>query len=106
MTVPGSVLFAFEPSERVVLDLGEGRYKSIAIELGRVGDEYAEVVAGLSPDERVVTSAQFLLDSESSKNSDFKRQYHGPDVETSEMDMSTEMSMKHSVESASGVKHD
>lgn len=35
------------------------------IETGRAGDAYVEVLAGLEPGQRVVTSAQFLLDSES-----------------------------------------
>ncbi|MCW8356438.1 efflux RND transporter periplasmic adaptor subunit [Marinomonas pontica] len=58
---------------RVVLALGEGRYKSIAVETGAFGDDYVEILDGLVLGDEVVTSAQFLLDSESSKSSDFKR---------------------------------
>ena len=35
------------------------------VELGRVAGDYSEVLSGLEPGQRVVTSAQFLLDSES-----------------------------------------
>mgnify|MGYP000041146618 CR=1 FL=1 len=36
-----------------------------------------EILSGLVADDRIVTSAQFLIDSESSKSSDFKRMDHG-----------------------------
>jgi Cu(I)/Ag(I) efflux system membrane fusion protein len=38
-----------------------------------VGEKYAEILDGLMPGDTVVTSAQFLIDSESSKSSDFRR---------------------------------
>ncbi len=60
-------------SNRVVLALGEGKFKSINVEIGRYDEKYAQILSGLKEGERVVTSAQFLLDSESSKTSDFKR---------------------------------
>ena len=60
-------------TERVVLALGEGRFKSINVTVGRYDNEFAEILSGLNEGEVVVSSAQFLLDSESSKTSDFKR---------------------------------
>lgn len=59
--------------QRVVLALGEGRFKSVAVEVGAFSDEHAQILSGLKEGDRVVTSAQFLLDSESSKTSDFQR---------------------------------
>lgn len=59
--------------DRVVIALGEGRFKSVAVELGRSDSHNAVILAGVKADDEVVTSAQFLLDSESSKSSDFKR---------------------------------
>jgi Cu(I)/Ag(I) efflux system membrane fusion protein len=35
------------------------------VETGRVAGDFAEVLSGVEPGQRVVTSAQFLLDSES-----------------------------------------
>ena len=35
------------------------------VETGRVAGDYTEVLAGVEPGQRVVTSAQFLLESES-----------------------------------------
>ena len=62
---------------RVVLALGEGQFKSIEVQTGRSDDNYIEILNGLKQGESVVTSAQFLIDSESSKDSDFKRMSHG-----------------------------
>ncbi|MBV1891936.1 MAG: efflux transporter periplasmic adaptor subunit, partial [Gammaproteobacteria bacterium] len=58
---------------RVVLALGDGRFKSVAVTLGRVGVSEAEILKGIEAGDRVVSSAHFLLDSESSIDSDFKR---------------------------------
>ncbi len=63
-------------SNRVVLALGEGKYKSIEVRVGRIDTDHVEILSGIEAGERVVTSAQFLLDSESSKTSDFKRMNH------------------------------
>jgi Cu(I)/Ag(I) efflux system membrane fusion protein len=59
--------------DRVVVALGEGRFKSVAVQVGRSDAKYIEILEGLTLEDTIVTSAQFLLDSESSKNSDFKR---------------------------------
>ena len=67
----------------MVLVLGEGRYKSVAVELGQVDEQRVEILAGLKEGAEVVVSAQFLLDSESSKTSDFKRMMHS-DMNASE----------------------
>ncbi|MBV1876307.1 MAG: efflux RND transporter periplasmic adaptor subunit [Pseudomonadales bacterium] len=81
LTIPLEAIIRSAADERVVLALGEGRFKSIEISIGRYGDKFAEVLSGLQTGDRVVTSAQFLLDSESSKSSDFKR-FHYPPGET------------------------
>ena len=73
LVIPREAVIRTGVQDRVVLDLGEGRFKSIAVSIGRIDDQYAEVTEGLKQGERLVTSAQFLLDSESSKSSDFKR---------------------------------
>jgi Cu(I)/Ag(I) efflux system membrane fusion protein len=76
LVVPREALIRTGSQNRVVLALGEGRFKSIVVEVGRIGDEFAEILAGLQAGERIVSSAHFLLDSESSKTSDFARMHH------------------------------
>jgi Cu(I)/Ag(I) efflux system membrane fusion protein len=58
---------------RVVLALGDGRFKSINVSVGQRSRDMVEILSGLTPGDIIVTSAQFLIDSESSKTSDFKR---------------------------------
>ncbi|NCT48474.1 MAG: efflux RND transporter periplasmic adaptor subunit [Paraglaciecola sp.] len=73
LVVPREAVIRSGKQDRVVLALNKGQYKSVAVSLGQSNDEYFEIIAGLEDGDQVVTSAQFLLDSESSINSDFKR---------------------------------
>jgi membrane fusion protein, copper/silver efflux system len=79
LIIPREAVIRTGDQDRVVLALGAGRFKSVAVELGRVGEQYAEIRRGLNEDDVVVVSAQFLLDSESSKSSDFMRMHRGPE---------------------------
>jgi Cu(I)/Ag(I) efflux system membrane fusion protein len=73
LLIPREALIQTRAQDRVVLALGEGRFKSIAVKVGRLDQTHAEIIEGLKEGELVVSSAQFLLDSESSKTSDFNR---------------------------------
>jgi len=48
------------------VDKGSGYFEPREVKLGVKVDQYYEVIGGLKPGERVVTSANFLIDSESS----------------------------------------
>lgn len=76
LVVPKTAVIRTGQQDRVVLAQGDGRFKSIEVKLGLMTQEYIEILRGLSAGERVVSSAQFLLDSESSKTSDFMRMTH------------------------------
>ena len=76
LVIPREAVIRTGAQDRVVLALGEGRFKSVAVGLGRLDANLAEILSGLEEGESVVTSAQFLLDSESSKTSDFARMDH------------------------------
>ncbi|WP_144391886.1 efflux RND transporter periplasmic adaptor subunit [Pleionea sediminis] len=71
--VPREAVIRTGRRDRVVLALGDGKFKSLEIKLGRQSEQGYEVLSGLKEGDKVVTSAQFLIDSESSKTSDFKR---------------------------------
>ena len=73
LSVPHTAVIRTGSENRVVWAKGDGQYKSVAVKLGQMGTEYTEVTEGLSAGDEVVTSAQFLLDSESSKQSDLRR---------------------------------
>jgi Cu(I)/Ag(I) efflux system membrane fusion protein len=65
LTIPSSAVL--ETGERAVafVDLGGGRLMPQEVRIGARGEGYVEVLGGLEPGQRVVTSPQFLLDSES-----------------------------------------
>ena len=73
LQVPRQALIRTGSQNRVVLALGDGRFKSVAVTLGRIGIGEAEILKGVEGGDRVVSSAHFLLDSESSIDSDFQR---------------------------------
>jgi len=77
LLVPKEAIIRTGSFDRVVLALGEGRFKSVKVKIGRGNEQFTEILSGVKAGERIVTSAQFLLDSESSKTSDFKRMDHG-----------------------------
>src|SRR5690606_20026531 len=76
LLIPREALIRSGGSDRVVLALGNGRFKSIEVKAGRSDDTHVEILQGLNEGDEVVSSAQFLLDSESSKTSDFARMDH------------------------------
>ena len=65
LTVPRSAVVQTGERALVFVDLGNGKLNAQTVQLGRTGGEYVEVLTGLASGQRVVTSAQFLIDSES-----------------------------------------
>jgi Cu(I)/Ag(I) efflux system membrane fusion protein len=89
LLIPKEALIRTGKQDRVVLALGEGNFKSVEVTVGRYDSDSVEILKGLSEGEKVVSSAQFLLDSESSKTSDFKRMhYESTQDKSKQMDMS------------------
>lgn len=65
LTVPNSAVLRTGERNVVFVDMGDGALMPQEVELGRTAGDYTEVLAGVEPGQRVVTSAQFILDSES-----------------------------------------
>jgi len=86
LQIPREALIRTGSQSRVVLALGDGKFKSIEVDVGRVGWETVEILSGLEEGDRIVTSAQFLLDSESSRTSDFQRMEHSGNAEEADGD--------------------
>ncbi len=63
--VPREALIRGGDGDRVVLALGDGRYRTLAVTAGREAGERMEIRAGLKAGDEVVVSGQFLIDSES-----------------------------------------
>jgi multidrug efflux pump subunit AcrA (membrane-fusion protein) len=65
LTVPTSAILNTGERRIVFVDMGGGVIMPHEVEIGRVAGEYSEILYGLEPGQRVVTSAQYMLDSES-----------------------------------------
>jgi Cu(I)/Ag(I) efflux system membrane fusion protein len=65
LALPDEAIIDTGQRKIVFVELEPGRYQPRTVELGRRGEGAVEVLAGLAAGERVVVSAQFLLDSES-----------------------------------------
>lgn len=65
VTVPASAVIDDGRRQVVLIALDEGRYKPQPVKLGARGHDDVEVLEGVRAGERVVVSANFLIDSES-----------------------------------------
>ena len=65
LAVPVSAVIDSGRRQVVLVQLAEGRYAPREVRLGSRSDDYVEVLDGLAVDEKVVTSALFLIDAES-----------------------------------------
>jgi len=66
LTVPVDAVIRTGRQARVIVHLGEGRFKPVTVRLGVESGDRVEVVSGLEEGQEVVVSSQFLIDSESS----------------------------------------
>ena len=71
--IPREAVIRGGSSNRVVVDLEDGKFESRKVLLGIESGERIAIRSGLEEGERIVTSAQFLIDSESNINSALSR---------------------------------
>jgi len=64
LTVPKSAVIRSGKKDLVFLSLGKGQFEPRDVHIGLESDNYYEITDGLQHEDQVVTSAQFLLDSE------------------------------------------
>jgi len=65
ITVPSQAVLRTGERNVVIVALGEGRFAPREVRLGPQGDGFVQVLEGLADGDEIVTSAQFLIDSES-----------------------------------------
>jgi len=63
--VPEQAVLRSGRDNTVIIALGKGKFKPAQIELGAYSNGYYQVLSGLQAGTKIVTSAQFLIDSES-----------------------------------------
>ena len=65
LVVPKEAVLETGLRQLVFMDRGQGRYEPASVKLGRRSQDDVEVLEGLKEGDRIVTSANFLLDAES-----------------------------------------
>jgi multidrug efflux pump subunit AcrA (membrane-fusion protein) len=64
LTIPRSAIISRGEGAMVYVDKGDGHYAPRAVQLGRLGNDDAEVLNGLEEGEKIVTNGNVLIDSE------------------------------------------
>src|SRR3989344_3699592 len=66
LTVPDSAVIDTGARQVIFVEKGDGRFEPRDVKVGAQGDGYYHIISGVKEGEKVVTSANFLIDSESS----------------------------------------
>lgn len=66
LLVPSEAVIRTGTRDLVMLTLAEGRYQPAQVRVGREAGGQTEILAGLAAGERIISSGQFLIDSEAS----------------------------------------
>jgi Cu(I)/Ag(I) efflux system membrane fusion protein len=85
IVIPIEALIRTGREERVLIARGEGRFEARQVKAGIESGGWIEIVSGLKPGEEVVTSGQFLIDSEASMKASMTRMSTPPDNKTDEV---------------------
>jgi len=73
LSVPREALIRSGGTERLIIAKGNGRFAQRVVVAGMESGDFVEIKSGVSAGEKVVTSAQFLIDSEASLKASLAR---------------------------------
>jgi len=73
LLIPREALIRTGSRSAVVLALGDGRFRPVAVTAGAESGDWIEIHGGIKEGDVVVTSGQFLIDSEASVRASFSR---------------------------------
>lgn len=73
LTIPMEALIRSSQGNHVIVSLGEGRFQVKTVKTGIETNERVEILSGLEKGEQVVTSGQFLIDSEANLRTSIQR---------------------------------
>ncbi len=73
LMLPLEALIRTGRDERVIIAMGKGRYQSRKVRMGIESGDWIEIAEGLQSGDTVVTSGQFLIDSEASLKASLAR---------------------------------
>lgn len=77
LSIPREALIRTGKDKRVIVALGEGKFMPMSVQVGMETDSKIEILSGLAEGDNVVTSSQFLIDSESSLKASLARMAGG-----------------------------
>ncbi len=100
LAIPRDALIRTADNNRVIVSLGEGQFQAREVLAGGESGQWVHVIEGLQAGERVVTSAQFMLDSEASLSGTFRR-LESPQASREAATAADHQSMDHA-----GMHHD
>jgi Cu(I)/Ag(I) efflux system membrane fusion protein len=73
LSIPREAVIRAPGKDRVVLSLGDGKFRVHEVMTGTESGDWVEIIAGINEGDLIVTSAQFLLDSEASLAGSIRR---------------------------------
>ncbi len=85
IVIPLEGLIRTGREERVIISLGEGKFEARSVSAGIESGDYVEILDGVKEGERIVTSGQFLIDSEASMRASINRMTEVEDSGTSDI---------------------
>ncbi len=101
LMIPREALIRTGDMERVIIALGEGKFTAREVRAGMESGDWVEILAGLDEGETVVTSGQFLIDSEASIKGSIQR-LQGGDAQAAQDGPVTGQGRVEAVDAASG----
>jgi Cu(I)/Ag(I) efflux system membrane fusion protein len=85
IVIPLEGLIRTGREERVIISLGEGKFEARSVSAGIESGHYVEILDGVNEGDRIVTSGQFLIDSEASMRASINRMTEAEDSGMSDM---------------------
>lgn len=79
IVIPLEGLIRTGRNQRVIIDLGEGKFTAREVLAGMESGDFVEIIKGLEAGEKIVVSGQFLIDSEASMRGSLMRMSATPD---------------------------
>lgn len=83
--IPREALIRTGNDERVIISIGEGRFQPREVTAGIESGEFIEIINGVNVGDKVVTSGQFLIDSEASLKASIARMSSSNDSMSGEL---------------------
>lgn len=91
IVIPLEGLIRTGREERVIVALGEGKFEARNVSAGIESGDYVEILTGIEEGDEIVTSGQFLIDSEASMRASLNRMSDTDESDMSDMTQEGEM---------------